>query len=97
MNINPFGKYKVAFTNEYDYVSDFDFDRGDYVYAKDKTTWEREMQGEEIIDVVANFMLDHDVISLEISDNKIVVEAFKPCCKLGDTICIKYEEVKDKQ
>lgn len=96
MDINVFGKYKVTFTNKFDYISDYDCGIEDYVYAKDKTTWKKKMQGGELMDMVAKLMLDHDAISIESFDNKIVVETFRPDNGTGGNIVIKYEEVRDK-
>lgn len=95
MNINVFGKYKVTFTNKFDYISEYDYDRESYVYAKDKTTWKRKMQGGELMDMVAKLMLDHDAISIDSSENKIVVETFRPDNGTGGTLIIKYGAIEN--
>lgn len=49
------------------------------------------------MEMVAKLMLDHDAISIDSSENKIIIETFRPDNGTGGTICIKYEAIKDEK
>ena len=94
MNICAFGKYKVSYTNKYDYVSEYDWDMQENVYSHDKSTWKRTMQGGELIDFIAKLLKEKDVIDFSDKDNSIFISTFDSWNGTGEDIRIKYMAVK---
>lgn len=99
MNICVFGKYRVDFQNNYTYISDKEF--GEYTYSEDKEEWTKDMDGGELMRLVAKLMLENDTTTFECkvssiehgkSVGEIAVEKFEPQDGTGETIIIKYKE-----
>ena len=97
MNICVFGKYKVSYTNKYDYVSDYDWEMKQNEYSSDKCTWRRTMQGGEFIDFIAHHLTDMDTIEIRDEKDVIYITKFNPNDGTGSDIRIKYTDVTNKK
>lgn len=92
MNICVFNKYKVHFINEYTYITDCEF--GEISYGAGKEEWIKEMNGGELIDMIAESMLDNETINVTSSDRFVHITHFNTMNGTGAEIHFEYEEIK---
>lgn len=94
MNICVFGKYRVDFHNEYSYISDIEF--GEHTYSEDKEEWTKDMEGDELMNLISKLMIDNEAIDIsDANENTISITMFNPMDGTGNNINIRYEMLSD--
>ena len=96
MNISVYSKYKVTVNKKYSYVSDYDYDYKNYILSQGKDYYRRTMQGDKLMDFVANLMKHPQCFEVCAKDDNIYITLFDSSNGTGSDYKITYKETKNK-
>lgn len=90
MKVDIYTVYKVKHKCKYSY-REYD-DYGDIVFKKDKFEVKREMQGGELMELVAGLMKKENADTIECADGVILISEFNPFSGETSSHKIEYKE-----